>query len=110
MLKLGIFRHIRTSRFDHKAFKDAIAVTTDDNMFAVLTHIGIRWHDASYRCPRGLANDAGTIELGNNALQQIKNGLIERDIDNLPLTRLMALNDSQGHTQRCMNARKGVAH
>ena len=85
----------------HQALENGVAVAADDHVLAVVATIGIGRHNAGHRGARGLADHAGAVVLGHNALQQVEDGLVQGHVHHLACTalRLAALQQRQGNAQ-----------
>jgi hypothetical protein len=103
--------HLRSASRAHQALKDRIAIATDNDVLAVTATIRIRRHNPGERRARRLAHHAGAVIFRHHGLQHIKDGFVNRHVDDLtnPLRWLMALNIGQQDTQHRVQTCQGIA-
>ncbi|CPP71609.1 Uncharacterised protein [Bordetella pertussis] len=93
----------------HEALEDGVAVAGDEHV-AVAARIGVGRGDARQRGAGRLAHGAEHGVLGQQALAQVEDALVERGVDDLPLPAArIALVQGQQHPHGAVQAGNGVA-
>ena len=93
----GILRQILATNRQHETPEDGIAIGADRHVLAILRGMRIRRRDAGHDVAGPFAHEPKNIKLRHQRLHHGEDGLVERNVDHLPLAAIHLLVTQSHH-------------